>query len=163
MQPLAEWLDETLPDDRRKHAVEIGSAAGASARAWAPLFQWVWCIDPQRWADPVLHDVCSRSLADYASTAANVIWIAQSDDAAISALKRLIRRKAKLADFVYIDANHTYDATVAQINRWLDLKPAVIAGHDYHGRWPGVVKAVDEVFPGRIIFPDTSWAVDLTR
>jgi len=52
-------------------------------------------------------------------------------------------------DFIYIDANHSYDFVKADINAWypkLNVN-GILAGHDYlvgrHGR-DGVKKAVDE-------------------
>jgi predicted O-methyltransferase YrrM len=56
-------------------------------------------------------------------------------------------------DFVFIDAEHTYEALSADIAAWLPkLKPGgLLCGHDYSKPgersalgWPGVVRAVDE-------------------
>jgi hypothetical protein len=49
-------------------------------------------------------------------------------------------------DFVFIDADHTYEACRADILAWLPKIKLTgwIAGHDYH-EFPGVKKAVDEV------------------
>lgn len=50
-------------------------------------------------------------------------------------------------DFVYIDAEHTYDAVKLDIPAWWKKvrKGGIIAGHDYSTtNWPGVVQAVDE-------------------
>jgi predicted O-methyltransferase YrrM len=66
-------------------------------------------------------------------------------------------------DFVFIDADHSYDSVKDDIARWA---PKVrtggwVGGHDYHPRkWPGVVKAVDEAF-GRSVhqMPGTIWGV----
>jgi len=52
-------------------------------------------------------------------------------------------------DFIYIDANHSYDFVKADINAWYSKLNVngILAGHDYlvgiHGR-DGVKKAVDE-------------------
>jgi len=60
--------------------------------------------------------------------------------------------KASL-DFVFIDAEHTYEAATADIQAWLPaIKPGgLLSGHDYSPPgelspkgWPGVVRAVDE-------------------
>ncbi len=54
---------------------------------------------------------------------------------------------AATADVVFIDADHTYDATRENIRLWRDkLKPGgLLAGHDYNPEdWPDVVRAVDE-------------------
>lgn len=49
-------------------------------------------------------------------------------------------------DFIYIDAEHTYEAVKADITAWWNkLKQGgVIAGHDYSDNWPGVKKAINE-------------------
>ncbi len=65
------------------------------------------------------------------------------------------------ADLVYLDADHRYDAVVADLRAWLPkIKPGgFIGGHDYG--WPthpDVQRAVDDVLgPPDIVFPDTSW------
>lgn len=50
-------------------------------------------------------------------------------------------------DFVFIDADHSYDAVVKDINAWYPKVRAggILAGHDYYpGTFEGVVKAVNE-------------------
>ena len=52
-------------------------------------------------------------------------------------------------DFVFIDAEHTYEAVLADIAAW---RPKVrsgglLTGHDYDSRHGGLVRAVDETFP----------------
>lgn len=66
-------------------------------------------------------------------------------------------------DFVFIDADHSYDAVLDDIACW---QPKVraggwLGGHDYHARkFPGVVKAVNQVFGGRHHeLPGTIWGV----
>ena len=56
-------------------------------------------------------------------------------------------------DFVYIDADHTYEMVKKDVNLWLPLvkKGGIIGGHDYGFpdevcRYGGVQKAVDECF-----------------
>jgi predicted O-methyltransferase YrrM len=51
-------------------------------------------------------------------------------------------------DFVFIDGDHSYDGVIRDIKAWLPkVKPGgVIAGHDLHYEYPGVVRAVREVF-----------------
>jgi len=56
-------------------------------------------------------------------------------------------------DFVYIDADHTYDMVKNDIQLWLPIvkKGGLIGGHDYGFpdeicRYGGVQKAVDEMF-----------------
>jgi hypothetical protein len=54
-------------------------------------------------------------------------------------------------EFVFIDAEHTYNACAADIKAWLPkVKPGgILAGHDYSTS-DGVRQAVDELLPGHI-------------
>tara|TARA_Y100000004_G_C8911674_1_gene411194 strand:- start:334 stop:915 length:582 start_codon:yes stop_codon:yes gene_type:complete len=70
----------------------------------------------------------------------------------------------KYFDFIYIDANHTYEDVKKDILSYLPKTNTLIGGHDYNpGVWDGVVKAVDEIFPNNKIHVhlDTSWLVNL--
>jgi len=63
-------------------------------------------------------------------------------------------------DFIYIDANHTYEDVKRDIELYLPKlkKRGCIGGHDYYKEWPGVIRAVDDTLgePDKI-FKDTSW------
>jgi predicted O-methyltransferase YrrM len=64
-------------------------------------------------------------------------------------------------DFVFIDADHSFEAAKDDIRLWLPkVKPGgMICGHDYTSDAPGVVKAVDEA---RARHEWTDFAVDGT-
>jgi len=67
-------------------------------------------------------------------------------------------------DFVYIDANHKYEAVCQDINIWSKKvkKGGFISGHDYRPDAPGVVKAVKEIFGSPLaVLPDSSWIKNL--
>lgn len=52
-------------------------------------------------------------------------------------------------DMVFIDASHRYEDVIADIRAWLPKTRRIIAGHDFAPReWPGVVRAVQEIFGG---------------
>jgi len=87
----------------------------------------------------------ARQSTDFAASR-RAIWHAASMEAAKSADNHSL-------DFVFIDAEHTYEAVKADIQAWLPkLRPgALLSGHDYsppgersEKGWPGVVQAVDE-------------------
>lgn len=52
------------------------------------------------------------------------------------------------ADFIFIDAGHSYEACAADIEHYLPkLAPGGwFGGHDYHQAFPGVIRAVNEAF-----------------
>lgn len=68
----------------------------------------------------------------------------------------------KAFDFVFIDADHTYEGVRADIDAWL---PKVrsggwLMGHDFNAKdFPGVVQAVTETFGKPRTYPDHVWAV----
>ena len=51
-------------------------------------------------------------------------------------------------DVIFIDAGHSYDAVKNDLIYWLPKMKSnsIMSGHDYTNAWPGVVKAVDEIF-----------------
>lgn len=55
--------------------------------------------------------------------------------------------EANTLDFVFIDANHVYEAVKDDLQAWFSKVKTggIIAGHDYYND-PGVKKAVDEFF-----------------
>jgi hypothetical protein len=69
----------------------------------------------------------------------------------------------KSLDFVFIDADHSYEACRADIEAWLPkIKPnGIIIGHDYTDQFPGVPKAVNESFGTAVQDANTMWWVKL--
>ena len=49
-------------------------------------------------------------------------------------------------DMIFIDACHDYEHIKSDIYHALLMTPKFLCGHDYSPNWPGVIKAVDEVF-----------------
>lgn len=64
-------------------------------------------------------------------------------------------------DFVYIDGNHSYLSVRGDIYLALSLvkKGGVIGGHDYTMDYPGVVRAVTEIFPEHNHLTPDWWVV----
>lgn len=63
-------------------------------------------------------------------------------------------------DFIYIDADHSYEAVKNDINIWIPkIKTnGTLVGDDYVGVHPGVIKAVDEVLgKGNIRIHGRNW------
>jgi hypothetical protein len=82
----------------------------------------------------------------------NVLWMATAEAAKHVA--------DGWADFVFVDAGHSYQAVKSDIERWQSkVKPGGwFGGHDYHWSHPGVVRAVDEAFPERRLLEHWVWA-----
>lgn len=63
-------------------------------------------------------------------------------------------------DFVFIDATHEYESVLADIAAWRSKVKigGYLCGHDYDPpHWPGVVRAVDEMFPDDFTVTGISW------
>ena len=70
---------------------------------------------------------------------------------------------SRIPDFIFIDGDHRYETVLKDIKLSQELmkKGGILAGHDYtHGDWPGVKKAVDEIF-SKINQIDSIWWVYL--
>lgn len=68
----------------------------------------------------------------------------------------------KSLDFVFIDATHTYDHLMADINAWKDKvkDDGIICGHDYHPSFDegGMIRGVKEAFSDNYYVDDyTCW------
>jgi predicted O-methyltransferase YrrM len=71
----------------------------------------------------------------------------------------------KSLDFVFIDADHTYESAGKDIDAYLPKVKdgGVIAGHDYNHVWPELRRAVDERFGDRVIAnpKESTWMVNV--
>lgn len=69
-------------------------------------------------------------------------------------------------DFLYLDAAHNYNSVKNDINMWIPKmkKGSIISGDDYVACWPGVIKAVNEIFKDlekEVDIFETQWRVFL--
>lgn len=64
------------------------------------------------------------------------------------------------ADFIFIDAGHSYAAVKLDITMWLPKvrEGGWFGGHDYHPKFPGVIRAVGEFFPSDKLHDGWVWA-----
>lgn len=62
------------------------------------------------------------------------------------------------ADFIFIDAAHSYEAVSADLRAWSSkVRPGGwFGGHDYYEGFPGVIRAVDE-FCQVVLHPGYIW------
>jgi predicted O-methyltransferase YrrM len=147
-----------------RSVLEVGSYRGESTVMFAQSFPTVYAVDPflpdydpeDEAGDPTYIDTVKNEFLLRQSLYPNITLIQQTSEAAA----------AEVADgsfdFIYIDADHRYEPVKRDIELWLPKvkKGMWIGGHDFEGRFPGVVQAVNERFrrPFRI-FEDNSWIV----
>ena len=62
---------------------------------------------------------------------------------------------------VFIDAEHTYNGVMVDIEWAKSMKIPIICGHDYHPNHPGVKRAVDESFLGNFKVKGSVWTAEI--
>lgn len=144
-------------DTKKLTILEIGSWTGASADIFAQYFQKVICVDPWKIIPNTITD--RYNMKDVEKKFNSVM--AKYDN--IEKIKRMSKDAAKIimsVDIVYIDADHTYLSVKKDIQLWKDKAKLFISGHDYWKKFPGVIKAVDEMLgkPDKV-FLESSWII----
>ena len=136
--------------------VEIGCSMGESTEIAAQFFDKLYCVDS--WEGPPAEEECFNRRA---LILPNVVKIKARSPEVTGPFSD------GFFDVVYIDADHRYDAVMADIAAWA---PKVkvggwVTGHDYGSYWGpdtdnGVAAAVDAVYgkPDKV-FEDSSWVV----
>ncbi len=140
--------------------VEVGVALGGHADAiltQCPSVTKLYGVDPYRhregYDDPmnlpqeILDAMYYDAVAFMRGRHGDRFQMCRADSLSVAALPKepfaFVPRSE--FDFVYIDAEHTYEACKADIAAWYPLirLGGVLSGHDYGG-FPGVTRAVDE-------------------
>lgn len=135
--------------------VEIGSWKGRSSYCMAEAIRasgkriGFWCVDTWRGSEEHEQTTEVREDTLYEEFLHNTRAFRDT----IKPMRMSSREAARhfddaSLDFVFIDAAHDYDNVLADIRAWRGkVKPGgVLAGHDYHQTWPGVVQAVESEF-----------------
>ena len=173
---LISYYYENRPKKTKYYGIEIGSFMGESTQMFLSSGLWTagfYAVDP--WAgpeeeyktNPEDNRMSWKDVRDEFNY--NTRFYDNSPDYTRQQFQ-VIRGKSKSAvelfddeffDFIYIDADHTYDSVCQDIQLYLPKlkKGGFIAGHDYDPQgWPQVVEAVHAMLgePDKI-FMDTSW------
>lgn len=162
------WLAEVAAD--KKVIVEFGSHCGKSTRALAdnsPNDARIYAVDPwtgeYKDSESNQWDVLGGSrFNDFQRNLFNHINVGRVIP--VKKFSKDFRLENEKADFVFIDGDHRYEVVLDDIVNALSwTKPGgIVSGHDYdHENWPGVAKAVDEMFGKNINKVGTIWWVQV--
>lgn len=151
---------------------EVGSFCGRSAHALlsGQLRGKVYCVDS--WLPMDWHDVINGTGVPDDEDTAERRFLAFLENTAMFPNRVVYRMDSLHAakqfdsgaiDMVWIDADHSYEGCRSDIEAWLPKTRYLICGHDYEEwGWPGVKKAVDELFGDRVCRgPGSIWYVVL--
>ena len=146
-------LSSVIEKKRLKTGVEVGVAFGGHAQSIleAPTVERLYGIDPYKHIDGY-NDPMNLPQEEFDE----VYKFTLDRLSGFGERYRHLRKFSKDAidevpevDFVYIDADHSYEGVWGDICTWFPKVRAggVIAGHDYdHSSFPGVKRAVDGFF-----------------
>lgn len=151
------WLCEAA--EGKDVVGEIGSYKGKSARAMCLAgAHRVYCTD--RFQDGTEEVFCDR-LKDFLEAGTVRLCNEESHEGA----QRIMLGTCDRFDFFFIDASHSKEDVIRDINIWLKLmkQGSILAFHDCHPNDPdnGVSQALQTIFPTHIICVDSIAAVQL--
>lgn len=136
-----QWLAEAAEGCGK--ILELGSFHGRSTLAMLDSSKaHVWCVDCWRYPGKVTEKDYHIFLANTASVKGRITVLKMTTNEAFGRLSK------DFFDMIFIDANHSYKTVRDDIINYLPLLKVggLICGHDYNKNWPGVVKAVNELF-----------------
>lgn len=134
---------------------ELGSYAGVSSSLFAYYCKHIYCVDS--WLHSYDgHDDIEKIFDETMSGFFNVTKVKGFSNLVVNGFEN------NFFDFVYVDADHSYESAKEDILLWLPKikSGGAIGGHDYNG--VGVRTAVDELFGKKIkVYEDSSWYIKL--
>lgn len=147
--------------------IEIGCYVGDSTEIFAQNFKFVHAVDPwlngyddkdaASWQHPMR--VIERQFDQLLDIHTNLVKVKKKSEVAHHLFDN------HFFDLVYVDGMHTYDAVKLDIKNFIRKikNGGWLTGHDYQGRFPGTIKAVDEYQKPDKTFDDTSWAIRIVK
>lgn len=170
---MCNYIKANIHHRKKIKMVEIGSYAGDSTEIFAKYFDEINCIDP--WCGGYdQNDAASSSNMQAAENQFDEVMKKYDN---IKKYRMLGSSATKFFEdeslsLIYIDGLHTYKGEKEDIENWLPKvkKGDWIAGHDYSQKWPGCIKAVNEL-QGKLgndmidfqTFKDTSWLIRIKK
>ena len=162
LRDLCEFMAARM-DISKATIVEIGCYVGDSTEIFAQRFGQVIAVDP--WKN-------GYDKNDAASYLRDMKIIEEQFDEMAKGFPNIEKnkmnseqyaRKSGMVDVVYIDGLHTYDGCKRDIALWSEKirHGGFLCGHDFQGKFPGVIKAVNEFKKPDKTFGDTSWLIQM--
>jgi hypothetical protein len=160
MTELLYSLYGTLKNQSNLKMLEIGSYKGESAFMFASLgiFTEIHCIDPYEGieeSNDIFNENWENVKNEFKTNTRYFDNITLHQEFSYDIADRF---EDDYFDFTYIDGNHEYEEVKKDIELYLPKTRQIIGGHDYQVQWPGVMRAVNEIFgtPDKT-YPDGSW------
>lgn len=163
---IAGWFHQTSQDVLRdviqhndiKTVIEVGSFVGKSTAFFAKLVDKVYAVDPFVMWDEGKEE--NATAVQYGNDFYDKFLENMMNHGVLEKIVPVRTTSRKAAeevfntpcDLVYIDANHDYDSVKEDIQLWTPFAAKFICGDDYDAYWPGVMKAVDELYPHRMVY-----------
>ena len=166
-KPERKWLKGQAK--RRTRIVEVGVWKGRSTHILArntPGIVWAvdhWMGTPADSDQNTLYpDAGEAAYREFKKNLRQQIAVRKVRVLRMASLEAAAHLHAKYGaafDFVFIDADHSYEAVRADILAYRPLvrRGGILAGHDYAPKWEGVRQAVDELLP-KVSVTTTIWS-----
>ena len=161
-----QFLGTLLAELRPQVGVEIGSWLGGSTQLFMEFCARLYCIDHWRGDGNVYpgdfpgnHMNPWERFRNFVETVDDKFLVSVIPCVGDSKLWCQVWNQP--IDFLYIDGDHSYKGVQADILGWAPFvrSQGLVLGHDYEDgdtcMFPGVKKAVDEIYPDRILIPNT--------
>lgn len=160
-------LDRIIREQKIKSVLEVGSFVGKSAVFFAERVDKVLCVDPfvmwdegrengdamkhgEDFFDEFQHNIVRSGYSH------KIFPVRETSQTAF-----VTHYHPLLADLIYIDGAHDYISVLYDVMMWKTRAFRIICGDDYDENWPGVKKAVDEVFKKKLQVEGNLWYVIL--
>ena len=170
LQEMVNYINSKYPT-KELSILEIGSWVGVSTILFAKAFKQVIAIDPWSKTTGINTQYNMRQVEkEFDQRTIKYDNIIKRKMTSLQYKNKLLQKdkidmlKNDLTEFdvIYIDGAHDYKNVSLDIKLWKDKAVKFICGHDYYNKFPGVKKAVNEVFSKPdMVFPDSSWLVEV--
>jgi hypothetical protein len=157
-----DWLRTTSV--KMESIVEIGSWKGRSTKELLDSGSKVYAVDHFQGSNDCNDETfkLAKEQDIYAEFMKNVGHYPNLEVVRMDSKEAAKQVEDKSVDMVFIDSEHTYDGVKADILRWYPKATKIISGHDFEDGWPGVKRAVTEIF-GQVKTCGSIWYVDITQ